>query len=294
MEKYFENILNKFSPIDLIVDIKIHFGNEKNILPTNNEFENFINEVKAKFIDAIKRLSADEKTLLFDTLIKNYAKDYSGLRKYFLEEIEADYLFSIFPEYKNKKTFHLSNEQISILENKYSLYPCFQSALNEMLIFVEKLSSNLHTQQPKSKTEQKTIEIKPVLKPEAVQTVFDILKDFFSPEQQAELKQVIETGNIARIKLLFKDNGNRLTDTFKKLIEHDFITGCQKRHLETWIVSNFLFLHNGTKKEFKPRSVNKYVSAGKKTVGCKSPLIEIKNGQIQRVEQPRTKKYRKY
>ena len=163
-----------------------------------------------------------------------------------------------------------------------------------MLIFVEKLSSNLHTQQPKSKTEQKTIEIKPVLKPEAVQTVFDILKDFFSPEQQAELKQVIETGNIARIKLLFKDNGNRLTDTFKKLIEHDFITGCQKRHLETWIVSNFLFLHNGTKKEFKPRSVNKYVSAGKKTVGCKSPLIEIKNGQIQRVEQPRTKKYRKY
>ena len=146
---------------------------------------------------------------------------------------------------------------------------------------------------PKTITEQETIEMKPVLKLEAVQMVFDILKDFFSPEQQIQLRKIIETGNNTSKKLLFMDNGNRLTDTFKKLIEHDFIIGCQKQHLENWVVENFLFLHNGTKKEFKPRVVNKYISAGINTVGCKSPLIEIRNGQIQKVERPRTKKHEK-
>ena len=150
------------------------------------------------------------------------------------------------------------------------------------------------SQQTETKTEQGTIEMKPVLKPEAVQIVFEIIKDFFSTEQQAELKQILETGNKASSKLLFMDNANRLTDTFKKLIEHDFITGCQKQYLESWIVSNFLFLHNGTPKDFKPKVVNKYVSAGKKTVPCKSPLIEIIDGQIRKAEQPRTKKYSKY
>jgi len=153
---------------------------------------------------------------------------------------------------------------------------------------------DLTPQRTETKTEQAIIEMKPVLKPEAVQIVFDIIKDFFSAEQQTELKQILETGNKASPKLLFMDNANRLTDTFKKLIEHDFITGCQKQHLESWIVSNFLFLHNGTPKDFKPKVVNKYVSAGEKTIPCKSPLIEIIDGQIRKAEQPRTKKYSKY
>jgi len=137
-------------------------------------------------------------------------------------------------------------------------------------------------------TEQKTIELKPVLKPEAVHVVFDIIKDFFPPEQQAELKQVLETGNNANEKLLFKDKGNRLTDTFKKLYEHNFITGCTKKDLNKWITRNFLFISRNGSTEFKYDTVEKTLSRNDSP--CKEPLIEIKNGQILKAEQPRIKK----
>lgn len=148
------------------------------------------------------------------------------------------------------------------------------------------------SQQTETKTEQGTIEMKPVLKPEAVQIVFEIIKDFFSTEQQADLKQVIETGSIASKKLLFKGNGNRLTDTFKKLIEHDFITGCQKQDLINWIILNFTFTQQNKVKAFIYDTVEKTISRNNNP--CKSPLIKIENGQIQKVEQPRTKNYNKY
>lgn len=150
----------------------------------------------------------------------------------------------------------------------------------------------LPPQQAETKTEQETIEMKPVLKPEAVQVVFEIIKDFFSTEQQPDLKQVIETGIIASKKLLFKGNGNRLTDTFKKLIEHDFITGCQKQDLINWIISNFTYTQQNKVKAFIYDTVEKTISRNDSP--CKSPLIKIVNSQIQKVEHPRTKKYNKY
>lgn len=150
----------------------------------------------------------------------------------------------------------------------------------------------LPPQQAETKTEQETIELKPVFKPEVLKIVFDILKDFFSLEHQTEFKKVIETGNKASKKLLFKGNGNRLTDTFKKLIEHDFITGCQKQDLINWIISNFTFTQQNKVKAFIYDTVEKTISRNDNP--CKSPLIKIENGQIQKVEAPRTKKYNKY
>lgn len=173
-----------------------------------------------------------------------------------------------------------SDDNISYLQGGY-----------KYLEFLKKeYQKYLPPQQTETKTEQETIELKPILKPEAVLIVFDILKDFFKLEHQTELKTVIETGNKASKKLLFKGNGNRLTDTFKKLIEHDFITGCQKQDLINWIISNFTFTQQNKVKAFVYDTVEKTIS--RNYYPCKSPLIEIKNGQIQRFEQPRTKKYR--
>ena len=162
--------------------------------------------------------------------------------------------------------------------------------LNRLEIFNE--LKGLGFQEVENKTEQNAIEIKPIVKPEAVQAVFDILKDFFSPENQNEFRKVIETGNNASNKLLFKGSGNRLTDTFKKLIEHDFITGCQKQDLIRWIISNFTFTQQNKAKAFIYDTVEKTIS--RNYYPCKSPLIEIKNGQIQRVEQPRKRKKSNY
>jgi hypothetical protein len=161
----------------------------------------------------------------------------------------------------------------------------YKEALNDLI-------KENNPQQPEMKTEPETIEMKPVLKPEAVQIVFDIIKDFFCTEQQIELKKILETGNNTSKKLLFNDKGNRLNDTFKKLIEHDFIIGCQKQDLINWIISNFSFLRNKTVTEFKPDTVEKTIS--RNYYPCKSPLIEIKNGQIQKVEKPHVRNQNKY
>jgi len=150
----------------------------------------------------------------------------------------------------------------------------------------------LPPEQTETKTEHETIEMKPVLKPEVVQIVFDIIKDFFSTEQQTELKLILESGNKASNKLLFKGAGNRLTDTFKKLFEYNFITGCQKKDLINWIISNFKYIQQNKVKEFVFDTIEKTIS--RNNYPCKSPLIEIKNGQIQKVTQPRIKEYNKY
>lgn len=140
--------------------------------------------------------------------------------------------------------------------------------------------------------ENSNIELKPTFKHESIQPLYEIIKDFFRVEQQSELKKLIESGNNVSEKLLFKGNGNRLTDTFKKLFEHDFITSCQKKDLIEWIISNFNFTNQNKIKVFVYDTVEKTIS--RNYYPCKSPLIEIKNGQIQKVEQPRTKKYNKY
>jgi hypothetical protein len=224
----------------------------------------------------------------FDELVKEKGWEYAAITVYGDEpepfehiyseiefnEIETENLFKNI----NQNNFEWLNENILWLLRDY-IYRLYDKW-------------NLPSQQTETKTEQETIEMKPVLKPEAVQIVFEIIKDFFSTEQQADLKQVIETGSIASKKLLFKGNGNRLTDTFKKLIEHDFITGCQKQDLINWIILNFTFTQQNKVKAFIYDTVEKTISRNNNP--CKSPLIKIENGQIQKVEQPRTKNYNKY
>jgi hypothetical protein len=144
-------------------------------------------------------------------------------------------------------------------------------------------------QQREDKPEQLNPVIRPTFKPEAILTIFHELKDFFKPEQQAQLLEILTNGNNAGEKLLFRDNSNRLTDTFKKLIEHDFITGCPKKVLRDWICMNFEFQDGELSKPFNSDTVTRTLSGGK--APCKSPLIEVIDGKITRTLLPRQKNY---
>jgi hypothetical protein len=116
----------------------------------------------------------------------------------------------------------------------------------------------------------------PTFKPEAVEQIFEFLKDFFIPEQQGELKQVLETGGNAKDKLLFTSNGNRLADAFKQLYKTNFITGCQKKELEAWIAGNFKYfnLNRRIEKEYKLKTLNEIISTDKDK--CKNPFLNIR------------------
>lgn len=132
------------------------------------------------------------------------------------------------------------------------------------------------------------VKIKPNFTTTSVESIFSILKDFFSTEDQNSLALILRTGDDSPKPLSFKDAGNRLTDTFKKLIQQDFITGCQKKDLIEWIVRNFEFQKNGVSQRFLQSTVEKTIS--RNMFPCKSPLIEIVDGQIQKTERPKKKK----
>lgn len=142
--------------------------------------------------------------------------------------------------------------------------------------------------QKEDKPEQSHPVIKPTFKPEAIQTIFDRLKVFFKPEQQTQLLDLLKTGNTVSDKLRFMDNGNRLTDTFKKLIEYGFITGCSKKALREWICLNFMFLQGNLVKSYNLETLERTLSGNQSP--CKNPLIQIIDGSIINDPHPRQNK----
>lgn len=107
-------------------------------------------------------------------------------------------------------------------------------------------------------------------KQESIENITTTLNTFFNTSQHAELKRIIETGSNTNNKLLFRDNGNRLTDYFKRLFENDTITGCNKKDLINWIVENFKFFHRSNQKDFIYKTVEKTISGNEQP--CKNPI----------------------
>lgn len=178
-------------------------------------------------------------------------------------------IFHSFKENAGKFWSEAHKQDISEWFNKCP-YPAHSAGKDESISLFDTLWKNTP---PPAETEQETVEIKPVLKPEAVQTVFDILKDFFKEEQKKELKQLLKTGNNTGEHLIFLDNGNRLADAFKQLKNADIITGCEKKELEYWIGKNFKFRHRQEIKEYKPRYLNDIISTNKDK--CQNPLLNV-------------------
>ena len=129
------------------------------------------------------------------------------------------------------------------------------------------LKNNLPVQQ------QLNPEIKPIFSPEKIDTVFKLLKDFFSKNQQPLLRKILETGDDASEFLIFLGNGNRLADAFKQLIKADVITGCHQKELENWIGKNFKFRYRKKIKAFTPRYLNSIISTNKDL--CRHPILNV-------------------
>ena len=132
-------------------------------------------------------------------------------------------------------------------------------------------------------------------KNDSVPLIYDILKNYFSADDQDELEEILKTGCNCSRKLLFKDNGNRLADFFKKLIEHDYIIGCDKQRLQEWVISNFkyTFWRKGEEyiKEYIMDTVHRTIS--RNDTPCKYPIIEIPNGLIEICTSPKNKNHNK-
>lgn len=237
-------------------------------------------------------------------MLRNIAK-FIKVGKPETEQIITDFANSYF-DFLHKGRFELEDDRNSILE-------IFQKLANietpmEKLIKMDLLvSKSLLGQSPsldsiqikelihntiQSKKDLESLPITPIIKNppskkivtkptfdfQTANKIFEILKGYFDDTQHSDLEKLIKTGNEITQKLVFKDKANRLTDTFKQLIEKKLLTGCSKMDLETWLIDNFCNLINGVVHDLKPQTTHKHISG--KNYPCKNPIIEIKNGQV--------------
>ena len=108
------------------------------------------------------------------------------------------------------------------------------------------------------------------------------MKIYFDKEQHLILKETLFNLNEIENHLLFREQGNKLTDSFKKIIENGFISGWLKADLIEWIVRNFKYLNKNQPAIYKKKTVEQTISADKNTPPCKRPIIEVVNGKIQK------------
>ena len=120
---------------------------------------------------------------------------------------------------------------------------------------------------PVDAKQEQTYVPKPYFKSESIDRIITTLNDFFDATEHVELRRIIETGSNTNEKLLFRDNGNRLTDYFKRLIEDDTITGCNKKNLINWIIENF----KNIKGDYNYKTVQKTISGNQNA--CENPII---------------------
>ncbi len=225
-------------------------------------------------LDVIKLVS--ESVLASDKM--GYYHLYSDLNFYSKDAINRLDLFGneVLVKYAKFWDFVFKLERWNKNEIDLTVRPIYNQRIKPAIEKIKELSIEPKFDSGKEKeTEsgQSIPEIKPKLKPEFVQSVFDLLKDFFSLDHQKKLKEILETGNNANEKLIFLDNGNRLADSFKQLIKSDIITGCEQKELETWILNNFQFRFRKEIKNFTPRYLNDIISTKKDL--CKNPLFNV-------------------
>ena len=147
----------------------------------------------------------------------------------------------------------------------------------------EPLQNSVH-QEPESKVPLPKPEISPQFKPEAIQIIFDILKPYF-PNQHIELKQVLDTGNVPPVKLLFYGSGKILLDFFKQLMQGQFLTIAVQRDLEKWISKGFEFLVNNERKPFTQKYASKIISGSERAAkGNRLIDIQTTNGKLEIIQ----------
>lgn len=122
-----------------------------------------------------------------------------------------------------------------------------------------------------SEKSQFTYNPKPNFRPESIENIITTLNPFFDASQHAELKRIIETGSNSNGKLLFRDNGNKLTDCFRELYDNNTITGCTKTVLINWIIDNFKFTFRKVIKDYDFKTAEKIISNTERL--CKNPII---------------------
>ncbi|MGA3014133.1 MAG: hypothetical protein ABSD71_08860 [Bacteroidales bacterium] len=120
---------------------------------------------------------------------------------------------------------------------------------------------------------------RPVFAQDYLHEVYEIIRDFFSTEDQVNLLYLLENSSDVHQPVVFLDSGNRLADAFKQLYEADIIRSCKKKELESWICRNFAFVYRNKVRPFIPKYLNEIISTTKDK--CQRPFLDVKFDKAQ-------------
>jgi hypothetical protein len=114
----------------------------------------------------------------------------------------------------------------------------------------------------------------PIFKAGVADQLIDLIKDYFTTHEQAQLKLLFTTGRQIDPPLLFKGSGNQLADAFKQLFEANLIIGCNKIQLINWIIKYFKYVDKGVIRSFSEKYLLDIISSNTKS--CQSPILNVR------------------
>ena len=117
-------------------------------------------------------------------------------------------------------------------------------------------------------------EAKPVFKEGVAQKFYDLIKDYFKSEDQPLLKNLLTSRLDASEPLIFKGQGNQLSDAFKQLFEANLIISCNKSELIDWILLHFKYIDKGLVRSYTEKYLQDIISSNTKS--CQSPILDVR------------------
>jgi len=289
--------IKQLDEISKIISI-LNFFNQNNYRIPKNNFKNFQIRSKEMLVEIDNYFennlfSKNEKKLLIYNLlllVENYGKN-AILRIAHSSAISQKEIFS--SKYNINYNGEISESMILAELDHYPKTDTeiikgiikFREALLEEFKEYDRNLNKYESERVEKELEQTSKEIyksqdKPVFSSSIVDVVYEILKEHFDKEEHKPLENLLKNNTTPTNKLYFKNNGNKLTDAFKKLIEAHLITQCIKSELEKWVCDNFQFKYLKNRQNFNPRTVQDVISNKISKQHCKTPLFTILNGNI--------------
>lgn len=192
-------------------------------------------------------------------------KDTRDLSSYDLGEIDEE--INHFSEIVNL----IDDARSDLLEHLIGLYPG-EYTDTESIDLVNNLlpdSSQIKQQflgqleNKKTSTNKRTTNdkksIKPVFCEKIINDLFTELKDYF-PNQDEELKLILQTGEDAKKPLVFYGKGIEFGHTMQYLIKGRWITAVNQSQLEAWIGRNFNYFSKSKIRIFTVSRLNQLIS----------------------------------
>jgi hypothetical protein len=168
-----------------------------------------------------------------------------------------------------------SNKKIAFLKDKIHMLTKDEQKPSKKTIKTENIGktkgdASTDSDQPLNDNLHKSV---PYFLPEYRTLLLEILKSHFNSDQHEDLSKLITDPHQKSPILTFLGNGNKLPDAFKKLIQENIITQCNKKELEAWISKNFRYFSNMQFQNYTLKYLNDIIST--QSDKCKTPILKI-------------------